>query len=197
MQLRRGGPILLDDSTWGTVHPLEWRIGPRHSVGIPNQSVFIVGFKIAVNEELLHLKCVTVKAKHSERTSAITLVRYGLVQNIEVPSGPDLDTFFVGQSTLINMIRAIPGPSHGTVRVSHDVRPCTKQTTPYATMLKGGLRCRLWDTQGPDKVTDDNYRIMEQMARISNLIRKQLSRRLYKSRGAVQNQTALVAPILV
>lgn len=78
VQLRKAGPMLADDSTWETVHPLERRIGPRHSVGIPNQSVFITGFKIAVNEELLHLKRVTVKVDHSQRTLATKLVGMGV-----------------------------------------------------------------------------------------------------------------------
>lgn len=77
VQLRKAGPMLADDSTWETVHPLEWRIGPRHSVAIPNQSVFITGFKITVNEELLHLKRVTVKVDHSKRTLATRLVGLG------------------------------------------------------------------------------------------------------------------------
>lgn len=77
MQLTNGGPIVTAHSTWETVRPLEWRIGPRHSIGIPNQSVFITGFKIAVNEELLHLKRVTVKVDHSKRMLASRLVGFG------------------------------------------------------------------------------------------------------------------------
>ncbi|KAF8557078.1 hypothetical protein OG21DRAFT_400889 [Imleria badia] len=77
VQSTNGGPILATDCTWETLYPLEWRIGPRHSIGIPNQSVFITGFKIAVNEELLHLKGVTVKVDNSKRTLASTLVGFG------------------------------------------------------------------------------------------------------------------------
>ena len=77
VQLTNGGPILATHCTWETPHPLEWRIGPRRSIGISNQSVFITGFKIAVNEELLHLKRVTVKVDHSKRTLASTLVGFG------------------------------------------------------------------------------------------------------------------------
>ncbi|KAF8546563.1 hypothetical protein OG21DRAFT_1103719 [Imleria badia] len=77
VQLTNGGRILTPHSIWETARPLEWRIGPRHSDGIPNQSVFITGFKIAVNEELLHLKRVTVKVAHSKRTLASRLVGFG------------------------------------------------------------------------------------------------------------------------
>ena len=77
VQSANGGPILTAHSTWGAARPLEWRIGPRHSNGIPNQSVFITGFKIAVNEELLHLKRVTVKVDHSKRILASRLVGFG------------------------------------------------------------------------------------------------------------------------
>ena len=86
VQMTNGGPILATRCTWETTRPLEWRIGPRHSVGIPNQSVFITGFKIAVNEELFHLKRVTVKVDHSKRTLASTLVGFGA----------SLANFFVG-----------------------------------------------------------------------------------------------------
>ena len=77
VQTTNGGPIIANHCTWETPHPLEWRIGPRRSIGIPNQSVFITGFKIAVNEEFLHLKRVTVKVDHSKRTLASTLVGFG------------------------------------------------------------------------------------------------------------------------
>ena len=78
VQLSAGGPVLTAHSNWESVRPLEWRIGPsRHSDGIPNQSTFITGFKIAVNEELLHLKRVTVKVDHTKRTVASRLVGFG------------------------------------------------------------------------------------------------------------------------
>jgi hypothetical protein len=38
VELKEGGPVLPDDSTWEIVHPLELRIGPQRSDGIPNQS---------------------------------------------------------------------------------------------------------------------------------------------------------------
>lgn len=77
VQLTNGGPMLTAHSNWETVHPLEWRIGPRDFIGIPNQSVFITGFKIAVSEELWHLKRVTIKVDHSKRTLATRLVGFG------------------------------------------------------------------------------------------------------------------------
>ncbi|KAF8441372.1 hypothetical protein L210DRAFT_3644684 [Boletus edulis BED1] len=77
VQLRRAGSMISDDCTWETTHPLEWRIGPRHLAELPNQSVFIVGFKIAVNKELLYMQRVTVKAGHSKRALATTLVGFG------------------------------------------------------------------------------------------------------------------------
>ena len=77
VQLTNGGPILAAHSTWETARPVEWRIGPRHSNGIPNQSVLITGFKIAVNKKLLHLKRVTVKVDHSKRVLASRFVGFG------------------------------------------------------------------------------------------------------------------------
>ncbi|KAF8558116.1 hypothetical protein OG21DRAFT_1504475 [Imleria badia] len=90
VQLTNGsGPILTAHSNWESVRPLEWRIGPRRSNGIPNQCVFITGFKIAVNEELLHLKRVTVKADHTKRTLASRLVGFGA----------GLATLFLGETS--------------------------------------------------------------------------------------------------
>ena len=77
VQLTNGGPILTAHSTWESIRPLEYRIGPRDSFGTANQSVFITGFKITVNEELLHLKRVTVKVDHSKRMLASRLVGFG------------------------------------------------------------------------------------------------------------------------
>ncbi|KAF8546070.1 hypothetical protein OG21DRAFT_1518358 [Imleria badia] len=93
VQLTNGGPVVTSPSTWETLRPLEWRIGPRHSVGIQNQCVFITGFKIAVNEELLHLKRVTVKVDHSKRTLASRLVGFGAsLANILVGEGTSEET---------------------------------------------------------------------------------------------------------
>lgn len=77
VQMINGGPMLAVHSTWEAVHPLEWRVGPRDTFGIPNQSVFITGFKIAISEELWHLKRVTIKADHSKRTLAMGIVGFG------------------------------------------------------------------------------------------------------------------------
>ncbi|KAF8134884.1 hypothetical protein EV363DRAFT_1160035 [Boletus edulis] len=107
VQLTKGGPIVTTHSTWETVRPLEWRIGPRHSTGIPNQSVFITGFKIAVREELLHLKRVTVNVDHSKRILASRLVGFGA----------GLANFFVG------------GTSEGTSEVATQHETGNKSTT--------------------------------------------------------------------
>ena len=50
--------------TWETTQAMDWRVGPSNLYynGIPNQSMFINGFKIAIREGLLRSKWVTVKA---------------------------------------------------------------------------------------------------------------------------------------
>ena len=65
-----------DDTTGETTYPFEWRTGPRDLAKIPNQSVFIVGFKITVSEQLLSLKRVTVEVDHSDHPSAPKNVGY-------------------------------------------------------------------------------------------------------------------------
>ncbi|KAG9310375.1 hypothetical protein JVU11DRAFT_9509 [Chiua virens] len=47
--------------SWETMRALDWRVGPQFDVGIPNQSVFIIGFKIALREGLLGKKWVEVE----------------------------------------------------------------------------------------------------------------------------------------
>ncbi|KAH0832922.1 hypothetical protein J3R83DRAFT_11889 [Lanmaoa asiatica] len=50
--------------TWRHQRALDWRVGPPDELsnGIPNQAVFTSGFKIAVSDELLVWKRITVKA---------------------------------------------------------------------------------------------------------------------------------------
>lgn len=47
--------------TWETMRALDWRVGPQIDVGIPNQSVFISGFKIAIRESMLGKRWVEVE----------------------------------------------------------------------------------------------------------------------------------------
>ena len=47
--------------TWETMRALDWRVGPRIDVGIPNQSVFVSGFKIAIREGILGKRRVEVE----------------------------------------------------------------------------------------------------------------------------------------
>ncbi|KAF8545917.1 hypothetical protein OG21DRAFT_1310657 [Imleria badia] len=46
---------------WETMRALDWRVGPQIDVGIPNQSVFISGFKISIREGLLGKRRVEVE----------------------------------------------------------------------------------------------------------------------------------------
>lgn len=50
--------------TWETTQDMDWRVGPsdQYYNGIPNQTVFIQGFKIAIREGILGTKRVNVKA---------------------------------------------------------------------------------------------------------------------------------------
>ncbi|KAG6376871.1 hypothetical protein JVT61DRAFT_897 [Boletus reticuloceps] len=59
-----GGGNISSSYSWDTTHALDWRVGPsdQYYNGIPNQSVFIQGFKIAVRSSILGSKRVTVKA---------------------------------------------------------------------------------------------------------------------------------------
>lgn len=44
--------------TWETMRALDWRVEPQIDVGIPNQSVFVSGFKIAIREGILGRRSV-------------------------------------------------------------------------------------------------------------------------------------------
>ena len=46
-QFRFGGDNIAAVGTWNTTRSLNYRVGPVNNYGIPNQSVFIRGFKIA------------------------------------------------------------------------------------------------------------------------------------------------------
>lgn len=46
---------------WETMRALDWRVGPQIDVGIPNQSVFINGFKIAIREGILGKRWVEIE----------------------------------------------------------------------------------------------------------------------------------------
>ncbi|KAG8216775.1 hypothetical protein J3R82DRAFT_7019 [Butyriboletus roseoflavus] len=50
--------------TWETTQAMDWRVGPsdQYYNGIPNQTLFIQGFKIAIREGILGRKRVNVKA---------------------------------------------------------------------------------------------------------------------------------------
>ena len=58
--------------TWETMRALDWRVGPQIDVGIPNQSVFISGFRIAIREGILGKKWVEIEVDappaHSRRS---------------------------------------------------------------------------------------------------------------------------------
>ena len=47
--------------TWETMRALDWRVGPQIDVGIPNQSVFINGYKIAIREGILGKRRVEIE----------------------------------------------------------------------------------------------------------------------------------------
>lgn len=57
-----GGGNIAGDYTWETTRALDWRVGPVENYGIPNQSVFIRGFKIALRTDFLGKKRIEVKA---------------------------------------------------------------------------------------------------------------------------------------
>ena len=58
--------------TWETMRALDWRVGPQIDVGIPNQSVFINGYKIAIREGILGKRRVEIEVDappaHSRRS---------------------------------------------------------------------------------------------------------------------------------
>lgn len=57
-----GGGNIAGDYTWETTRALDWRVGPVENYGIPNQSVFIRGFKIALRTDFLGKKRIEVMA---------------------------------------------------------------------------------------------------------------------------------------
>ena len=48
--------------TWDTTRALDWRAGPTHKYEIPNQAVFIRGFKIALRSGIFGTRWIRVKA---------------------------------------------------------------------------------------------------------------------------------------
>ncbi|KAH0829065.1 hypothetical protein J3R83DRAFT_2522 [Lanmaoa asiatica] len=62
LQVGRGN--IAANYTWETTGTMDWRAGPsdQYYNGIPNQTVFIQGFKIAIREGILGTKWVNVKA---------------------------------------------------------------------------------------------------------------------------------------
>lgn len=56
-----GGGNIARAYTWAATHALDWRVGPIDHYGIPNQSVFIRGFKIALRADFLGKTRIDVK----------------------------------------------------------------------------------------------------------------------------------------
>lgn len=59
-----GGGNIAASYTWETTQAMDWRVGPsdQYYHGIPNQTVFVHGFKIAIREGILGRKRINVKA---------------------------------------------------------------------------------------------------------------------------------------
>ena len=48
--------------TWDTTRALDWRTGPIDNYGIPNQTVFVRGFKVALRTGMFGTRWISVKA---------------------------------------------------------------------------------------------------------------------------------------
>lgn len=70
--------------TWETLRALDWRVGPQIDLGIPNQSVFISGFKIAIREGILGKKRVEVEVDTPPAQSRS--VKFSNGDNVPSPS---------------------------------------------------------------------------------------------------------------
>ena len=57
-----GGDNIAATYTWDTTRALDWRTGPIDNFGIPNQSVFVRGFKIALRAGMFGTRWISVKA---------------------------------------------------------------------------------------------------------------------------------------
>ena len=57
-----GGDNIAAASTWNTTRSLNWRVGPVDNYGIPNQSVFIRGFKVTYRTGIFGTRWISVKA---------------------------------------------------------------------------------------------------------------------------------------
>ncbi|KAG9311404.1 hypothetical protein JVU11DRAFT_8516 [Chiua virens] len=57
-----GGDITASSYGWETARPLDWRVGPHYDHGIPDQTVFVRGFKIAIRKGLLGTRWISVEA---------------------------------------------------------------------------------------------------------------------------------------
>ena len=57
-----GGDNIAATCAWDTTRTLDWRVGPIDNFGIPNQAVFIRGFKIAHRTGMFGTRWISVKA---------------------------------------------------------------------------------------------------------------------------------------
>jgi hypothetical protein len=57
-----GGDNIAATYTWDTARSLDWRIGPIDNYGIPNQTVFVRGFKVALRTGMFGTRWISVKA---------------------------------------------------------------------------------------------------------------------------------------
>lgn len=74
-----GGGNIGGTYTWETSRALDWRVGPVENYGIPNQSVFIRGFKIALRADFLGKTRIEVKVDapdtHSKHETFFQVVK--------------------------------------------------------------------------------------------------------------------------
>ncbi|KAI9456083.1 hypothetical protein HD554DRAFT_220011 [Boletus coccyginus] len=88
-----GGDNIAATYTWDTTRALDWRVGPMDKYEIPNQAVFIRGFKIALRTRMFGTKWISVKADTPS-------TRPNLVRSVgAVPRGSWLGYVFGGLSS--------------------------------------------------------------------------------------------------
>lgn len=108
--------------TWETMRALDWRVGPRLDVGIPNQSVFISGFKIAIREGILGKKRVEVELDAPSAQS----------RSVKFPNGGNS----LSPSRTVNLWRGLVSrSSSGGKKSAEQTLPATRSTKDPSTAV--------------------------------------------------------------
>ena len=139
------GSIQAEAYSWEATHGFKGRVGPVHPrvrSEVPNQTVFIRGFRITVNK-ILFLKTISVKTRQCTRfkfigfgSSVINLLSSGTADSTSSSGAEGSTDNTVDQDFLVNR-----GPLDTDTRVTVDRMPNVSQVRLSATVTHNDLSC--------------------------------------------------------